>query len=156
MHGEGVADELRQHCARARPRLDHALLVARVHRLDALRERFLNERTLFYAATHDGISRAGARCEVLGAGDFPAPASATLLSSLSAFAAADDEFLRRLLLVARLDAFLFAPRAHDIASAARAAAVGVIHRIHDLAANARPTALPPRLPRLAPREQLML
>src|SRR5439155_6496267 len=53
MHRERVADELGQHRARARPGLDHALLVARVHRLDALRQRFLNEWTFLYASTHD-------------------------------------------------------------------------------------------------------
>src|SRR5829696_6507753 len=79
-----------------------------------------------------------------------------LLRGLAALAPADDQALRRLLLVARLHAFLLAPRADDVAAAARAPAVRVIHRVHDLAADLRATPHPARLARLAPRLQLVL
>src|SRR5437868_580118 len=61
-----------------------------------------------------------------------------------------------LLLVARLHALFLAPRADDVATAARAAAMRVIDGIHHLAAHARTTPHPARLPRLAPRQQLVL
>src|SRR5881394_478799 len=78
------------------------------------------------------------------------------LSCLAALPAANDQTLRRLLLVARLHAFLLAPRRHHVPAAARAATVRVIHRIHDFTADARTAALPSRLAGLAPRNQLVL
>src|SRR5215475_4618599 len=79
-----------------------------------------------------------------------------LLSCLAALAAADDEPLRRLLPIARLHAFLLAPRAHDVATAASPTAVRVVDRVHDFATDLRTTALPARLAGLAPRHQLVL
>src|SRR6478735_2040446 len=79
-----------------------------------------------------------------------------LLRGLAALPAADDHPLRRLLLVARLDAFLLAPRADDVASAARTTTVRVIDRVHDFTANLRALTHPAALARLAPRLQLVL
>src|SRR4029077_860503 len=135
VHGERVADELRQHGARPRPGLDHALLVLGGHGLDLLGQRLLNERPFLYATSH--------RID-------------TLLSRFAALAAADDEALRRLLLVARLDAFLLAPRAHHVAPAARAAAVRMVDRVHDFAADLRAATQPSRLAGFAPRDELVL
>src|SRR5512132_1058916 len=70
---------------------------------------------------------------------FPTPNS-PLLGCLAALPAADDHPLRRLLLVARLDAFLVAPFVDDVAAAARAPAVRVVDRVHHLAAHLRPLA----------------
>src|SRR5688500_11009916 len=78
------------------------------------------------------------------------------LRCLAALATANDQALRWFLHVARLHAFLLAPRAHHVPAAARAAAVRVIHRVHHFAAHLRPTPLPARLTRLAPRQELVL
>src|SRR5688500_16621566 len=78
------------------------------------------------------------------------------LSSLAALATANDQALRWFLHVARLHAFLLAPRAHHVPAATRTAAVWVIHRVHDFATHLGATALPARLARLAGREQLVL
>src|SRR6185503_21190681 len=78
------------------------------------------------------------------------------LGSLAALATANDQALRWFLHVARLHAFLLAPWAHHVPAAARAAAMRMIHRVHDLAADLRPTSLPSRLAGLAPRQQLVL
>src|SRR5438105_15938685 len=78
------------------------------------------------------------------------------LSCLAALPAANDQTLRRLLLVARFHAFLLAPRRHHVPAATRAAAVRVIHRVHDFTANAWTTSLPASLASLAPRHQLVL
>src|SRR4029078_5367412 len=119
-----------------RPRLDHLLRARRILRLDLLHEGRQHERALLYASRPRR--------------------SPGLLRWLAALPAADDHPLRRLLLVARLHAFLFAPRADDVASAARTTTVRVIHRIHDFAANLRALSHPPALTRLAPRLQLVL
>src|SRR5215208_785273 len=79
-----------------------------------------------------------------------------LLRCLAALPPADDHPLRRLLLVAGLHPFLLAPRADDVASAARAAAVRVIDGVHHLAAHLRALAHPPALARLPPRLELVL
>src|SRR6478672_4906113 len=79
-----------------------------------------------------------------------------LLRGLAALPPADDHPLRRLLLVARLHAFLLAPRADDVPSAARPSTVRVIHRVHDLAAHLRALPHPAALAGLAPRLQLVL
>src|SRR3954469_13952706 len=115
----------------------------------------------FFTLRPISVSLGGGRWTVDGgsAALSRAPPSAQLpplLSCLAALAAADDQALRRLLLVARLHAFLLAPRTHDVATAARASAVRVIHGVHDLTADLRATPLPPRLARLAPRQQLVL
>src|SRR3954465_12477996 len=55
VHGEGVADEVREHRARARPGLDHLLGAGRVLRVDLLREGLLHEGALLDASRH-GIS----------------------------------------------------------------------------------------------------
>src|SRR5258705_99231 len=57
VHGEGVADEVGEHRARARPRLDHLLRARRVLRLDLLHEGQLDERALLYASRHCRLSR---------------------------------------------------------------------------------------------------
>src|SRR3954465_6802402 len=79
-----------------------------------------------------------------------------LLRGLAALPPADDHPLRRLLLVARLHAFLLAPRADDVPSTARAAAVRVIDGVHALGAHLRALPHPAALARLAPRLQLVL
>src|SRR5688572_8625916 len=52
VHGERVPDEVGDDRARARPRLHDALLVARVHRRDALRQTLVDVRALFYRSSH--------------------------------------------------------------------------------------------------------
>src|SRR6476646_8801787 len=79
-----------------------------------------------------------------------------LLRGLAALPPADDHPLRRLLLVARLHAFLLAPRADDVPSAARTTAVRVVDGVHHLAAHLRALPHPAALARLAPRLQLVL
>src|SRR5690348_16753368 len=79
-----------------------------------------------------------------------------LLRRLAALAAADDQPLRRFLLVARLHAFLLAPRADHVTTTARTATVRVIDWVHDFATHAWTPPLPTRSSRLAPRQQLML
>src|SRR5947207_7631453 len=78
------------------------------------------------------------------------------LSCLAALPATNDQTLRGLLLVARLHAFLLAPRAHHVPAAARAAAVRVIDGVHHFAADFGSTPQPARLARLAPAHQLVL
>src|SRR5512133_4216999 len=78
------------------------------------------------------------------------------LRGLTALPAADDQALRRLLLVARLDAFLLAPRAHHVPAAACAAAMRVVHRVHHFAAHLRAATRPARRAGLARRLQLVL
>src|SRR6266542_678708 len=79
-----------------------------------------------------------------------------LLGRLAALAPADDQPLRRFLLVPRLDSFLLAPRAHNVAPAARSSAVRVIDGVHYFAAHFRPLAEPAGFARLAVRHQLVL
>src|SRR5438105_3988621 len=79
-----------------------------------------------------------------------------LLCCLSALPAADNELLRRLLSVARLHAFLLAPRADHVPAAACAAAVRVVDRIHHFAAHFGTASLPARLAGLAPGHELVL
>src|SRR5690349_13955952 len=136
MHGERVPDEIGDHGARARPRLHDALLVARVHRLHAFRQALVDVRALLYGSRHRTLEPG--------------------LGSLAALATANDQALRWFLHVARLDAFLFAPRAHHVPATARATAMRVIDRVHDLAADLRATPLPAGLAGLAPRQQLVL
>src|SRR4051794_2817597 len=50
--GDRVPDHLREDGRRARPRADHPLLVRGVHRLDAVHQPLLDERSLFRASTH--------------------------------------------------------------------------------------------------------
>src|SRR5579862_1207454 len=52
VHRERVPDEIRDHRARARPRLHDALLVARVHRANLLHEAVVNVGTFMYASRH--------------------------------------------------------------------------------------------------------
>src|SRR5688572_6496167 len=78
------------------------------------------------------------------------------LCCLPTLAPSNDQPLRRLLLVPGLHPFLLAPRADDVASAARTATVRMIDRIHHLAADLRAPPEPARLPRLAVRLQLVL
>src|SRR5712692_5989726 len=78
------------------------------------------------------------------------------LSCLAALPSANDQTLRRLLLVARLHAFFVPPRVDHVAATACAATVRVIDWVHDFAAYARTTSLPASLPRFAPRHQFVL
>src|SRR5258705_6950389 len=78
-----------------------------------------------------------------------------LLRGLTALPPADDHPLRRLLLVARLPAFLLAPWADDVPSAARTPTVRVVDGVHHLAAHLRALPHPAALARLAPRLQLV-
>src|SRR5687768_8218053 len=55
VHGEGVAHELRQHRARARPGLHDLLLVAGVQCGHLLRQGVLHERALLYASRHSRV-----------------------------------------------------------------------------------------------------
>src|SRR4029453_17190098 len=118
------------------PRLHDALLVARVHRLHALRQALVDVRALLYGSRHRTLDPG--------------------LGSLGALATANDQALRWFLHVARLHALLLAPRAHHVPATARAAAVRVIHRGHDFAAALRATSLPSGLAGLAPGQQLVL
>src|SRR5690348_18120428 len=93
---------------------------------------------------------------VAGGWRIPVTHRQALLRCLAALPASDQQLLRMLLRIARLHAFLLAPGAHHVPAAARAAAVRMIHRIHDLAADARAATFPPCLARLAPGQQLML
>src|SRR5450759_3507474 len=79
-----------------------------------------------------------------------------LLSCFAALASADDQALRWLLLVARLDAFLVAPLVHDVAATARTTTMRVIDRVHDFTANLGTHAEPAALAGLAMRQQLVL
>src|SRR3954465_10112026 len=79
-----------------------------------------------------------------------------LLRGLAALPPTDDHPLRRLLLVARLHAFLLAPRADDVPSAARTTAVRGIDRVHDFTADLGTLSHPAALAGLAPRLQLVL
>src|SRR5689334_14128504 len=79
-----------------------------------------------------------------------------LLRCLAALATANDQALRRFLVLAGLDAFLVAPRIHDVATTTGTTAVRVINRIHDFATNLRALAEPATLARLAVGYELML
>src|SRR5256885_10647104 len=79
-----------------------------------------------------------------------------LLRRLATLATANDQSLRRLLLVARLHAFLVAPLVHDVASATSTTTVRVIDRVHDFTANLGTLAQPTALSSLAVRHQLVL
>src|SRR5581483_8083640 len=52
VHRERVPDEVRDHRARARPRLHDTLLVARVHRADLLHEAVVDVGSFMYASRH--------------------------------------------------------------------------------------------------------
>src|SRR6266550_6862648 len=79
-----------------------------------------------------------------------------LLRCFAALASADDQALRWPVFVARLHAFLVAPRIDDVATTARPTTVRVIHRVHHFAANLGTLAEPATLARLAVRHQLVL
>src|SRR5678815_4019387 len=79
-----------------------------------------------------------------------------LLRRLASTPPTDNEPLAALLLVPRLHAFLLAPRADDVASAARTATVRVVDRVHHFSADLRTATLPTGLAGLAPRHQLVL
>src|SRR3954469_15601084 len=115
----------------------------------------------FFTLRPISVSLGGGRWTVDGgsAALSRAPPSAQLpplLSCLAALSAAHDQALRRLLLVARLHAFLLAPRADDVASAARTTTVRVIDRVHDFTAHLRTATLPTSLTGLAPGDELVL
>src|ERR1051326_2035766 len=79
---------------------------------------------------------------VAGGWRIPVTHRRALLRCLAALPASHQQLLRMLLGVARLHAFLLAPRAHHVPATARTAAVRMIHRIHDLAADPRAATLP--------------
>src|SRR3954471_8152034 len=115
----------------------------------------------FFTLRPISVSLGGGRWTVDGgsAALSRAPPSAQLpplLSCLAALSSAHDQALRRLLLVARLHAFLLAPRANDVASAARTATVRVVDRVHDFAAHLRTLAHPAARAGLTQRLQLVL
>src|SRR5688572_24713876 len=78
------------------------------------------------------------------------------LRCFTALTAADDETLRRLLLIARLDAFLLTPWAHHVTTAACTATVWVINRVHDFTTHLRALAQPARLSSFTMRYELVL
>src|SRR3954470_586092 len=79
-----------------------------------------------------------------------------LLRRLAALATANDQALRRFLVLASFHAFLVAPRIDDVAATASTTAVRVVDRIHYFTAHLRPLAQPPTLAGLAVRHQLVL
>src|SRR5215217_35055 len=125
VHGEGVAHELGQDRACPAPGLHHPLLVAGRHGGHLAGEVLRDVRPLLDATSHDSLD--------VGLWGPSGPG----LRRLAAATAAHDQALRGLLGVARLHAFLLAPRADDVASAARAATVRVIHGVHHLTTNLR-------------------
>src|SRR5256885_16647229 len=74
-----------------------------------------------------------------------------LLRCLAALPSADDEPLRRLLLVARLHTFFVAPLVDDVASAARASTMRVVDRVHHFATHFRTLPEPAALASLTVR-----
>src|SRR5207247_110001 len=130
VHGDRVADHLRKDRGGARPGLEHALLAALVHLVDALHQPLLDPRALFRGPTHPRLP-----------------------SALSAAAAAHDVAVGGLALLARAVAQRRHPPGGDRMAAGRglalAAAVGVVDRVHRGATRLRADALvavPARLP----------
>src|SRR4051812_13556038 len=79
-----------------------------------------------------------------------------LLRRLAALATANDQALRRFLVLASFHAFLVAPRIHDVAAASSTTTVRVIDRVHDLPADLGTLAEPAALAGLAVRLELVL
>src|SRR5450759_894435 len=110
----------------------------------------LSSRSCCSSSRLSSLTRLGRMDPSLHFSPYPIPRiGCLLLSCFAALASADDQALRWLLLVARLDAFLVAPLVHDVAAAARTTTVRVIDRVHDFTTDLGTLSEPAALSSLA-------